>query len=207
MKMRSFALVLALTSCTALDSYAAAARVGDPAPAFTATDSNGRTHRLADYKGKLVVLEWHNRDCPYTRKHYESQNMQKLQKEWTGKGVVWLTVISSAPGEQGYVTADDENAYLKKMNAGPTAVLLDPKGDVGRLYGARTTPHMFIVDAGGNLIYNGAIDDRPTTDASDIAGATNYVSAALQQATSGKPVAQATTQPYGCNVKYARGTF
>jgi hypothetical protein len=133
--------------------------------------------------------------------------MQKLQTEWTGKGVVWLTVISSAEGEQGYVTAADENAYLQKMKAAPTAALLDPKGELGRLYGARTTPHMFVIDSSGTLVYNGAIDDRPTTDVSDISGATNYVSAALQQATSGMPVATATTQPYGCNVKYSRGTF
>lgn len=206
MKIRFFAFVLALTSCGAPDTFAGAARVGDAAPGFTATDSNGRTHRLSDYKGKLVVLEWHNRECPYTRKHYESGNMQKLQKEWTGKGVVWLTVISSAPGEQGYVTASEENAHLEKMHAAPTAALLDPKGDVGRLYGARTTPHMFLIDTNGTLIYNGAIDDRPTSDPSDINGATNYVMAALQEAVSGKPVATATTQPYGCNVKYARGT-
>ena len=184
----------------------AVARVGDPASPFTSIDSNGRNHNLSDYKGKVVVLEWHNRECPYTRKHYDSGNMQKLQKEWTGKGVVWLTVISSAPGEQGYVTAADENAYLRKVNAAPTAVLLDPKGDLGRLYGARTTPHMFVIDGKGTLVYNGAIDDRPTTDTGDVAGATNYVSAALQQVNDGKPVANATTQPYGCNVKYARGT-
>ena len=207
MKFPLFTFVLAVASLVASDTVGAAARVGDPAPGFTSTDSNGRTHNLSDYKGKLVVLEWHNRECPYTRKHYESSNMQKLQKEWTGKGVVWLTVISSAPGEQGYVTAADENAYLRKMNAAPTAVLLDPKGELGRLYGARTTPHMFVIDANGALVYNGAIDDRPTTDTADVAGATNYVSEALQQASNSKPVAAATTQPYGCNVKYARGTF
>jgi peroxiredoxin len=172
MKFPLFTLVVAVASLVASDTVGAAARVGDPAPAFTSTDSNGRTHNLSDYKGKLVVLEWHNRECPYTRKHYESSNMQKLQKEWTGKGVVWLTVISSAPGEQGYVTAADENAYLRKMNAAPTAVLLDPKGELGRLYGARTTPHMFVIDANGALVYNGAIDDRPTTDTADVAPAT-----------------------------------
>jgi peroxiredoxin len=207
MKSPVLTLTLAVTVLAGSGTVRAVARVGDPAPGFTGTDSNGRRHSLADYKGKVVVLEWHNRECPYTRKHYESSNMQKLQTEWTGKGVVWLTVISSAEGEQGYVTAADENAYLQKMKAAPTAALLDPKGELGRLYGARTTPHMFVIDSSGTLVYNGAIDDRPTTDVSDISGATNYVSAALQQATSGMPVATATTQPYGCNVKYSRGTF
>jgi len=206
MKYPFLTLMLAVAVLAGSGTVGAVARVGDPAPGFTGTDSNGRSHNLSDYKGKVVVLEWHNRECPYTRKHYESSNMQTLQKEWTGKGVVWLTVISSAPGEQGYVTAADENAYLRKVNAAPTAVLLDPKGDLGRLYGARTTPHMLVIDCKGTLAYNGAIDDRPTTDTGDVAGATNYVSAALQQVTGGKPVANATTQPYGCNVKYARGT-
>ncbi len=181
-----------------------AARVGEPAPAFTATDSNGRQHSLAQYKGKFVVLEWHNQGCPYVGKHYGSGNMQKLQKYWTGKGVIWLTVISSAPGEQGYVTADQENDYLKKMNAAPTAALLDPKGDLGHLYGARTSPQMFVINPQGELIYDGAIDDKPTTDQADIAGAKNYVAAALEQAMAGKPVAVATSRPYGCSVKYAR---
>jgi hypothetical protein len=181
---------------------ALAARIGEPAPDFTATDSNGKTHHLADYKGKYVVLEWHNQGCPYTRKHYESSNMQRLQKEWTGKDVVWFTVISSAPGTQGYVTASQENDYLKKMNASPTAVLLDPDGNLGHLYAAKTTPHMYIINPAGVLIYNGAIDDHPTPDPSDIASSKNYVSIALQQAMSGKPVSDAATRPYGCSVKY-----
>lgn len=179
-----------------------AARVGDPAPGFTATDSNGKTHRLADYKGKYVVLEWHNQGCPYTRKHYGSGNMQQLQKEWTSKGVVWFTVISSAPGTQGYVTASDENEYVKKMSAAPTAVLLDPDGNLGHLYAAKTTPHMFIIDPNGVLIYNGAIDDHPTSDEADIPSSKNYVSAALQEAMAGKKVSDAATRPYGCSVKY-----
>ena len=135
-----------------------AARVGDAAPDFTAPDSNGKAHKLSDYRGKIVVLEWHNQGCPYTRKHYESGNMQKLQREWTAKGVVWLTVISSAPGMQGYVTAPEENDYVKRMNAAPTAALLDPDGNLGHLYAAKTTPHMYIIDGSGVLIYNGAID-------------------------------------------------
>jgi peroxiredoxin len=185
-------------------AFCFAIKVGEAAPDFTAGDSNGQTRKLSDYKGKYVVLEWHNQGCPYTRKHYESGNMQKLQKDWTSKGIVWLTVISSAPGKQGYVTASEENDYVKRMNASPTAVLLDPKGDLGRMYGAKTTPHMYIIDPQGRLIYNGAIDDRPTSDQADIAGAKNFVSQALEEATAGKPVSTAATTPYGCSVKYAR---
>ncbi|HTC93135.1 MAG TPA: redoxin domain-containing protein [Terriglobales bacterium] len=199
MKRYSIALILGLLLFSAA---AFAARVGESAPDFTATDSNGKVQKLSDYKGKFVVLEWTNQSCPYTRKHYESGNMQKLQKEWTQKGVAWFTVVSSAPGAQGYVTATEENDYVKKVNAAPTAVLLDPKGDLGHLFAAKTTPHMFIIDPSGKLIYNGAIDDHPTTDVSDIAGSTNYVSQALEQAMSGKPIAEAATRPYGCSVKY-----
>jgi peroxiredoxin len=180
-----------------------AAQVGAPAPDFTATDTNGKVHHLSQYKGKFVVLEWHNRDCPYTRKHYASGNMERLQKEWTEKGVVWFTVISSAPGTQGYVTAADENAYVAKMNASPTAVLLDPSGSLGHLYGAKTTPHMFVINPEGVLIYNGAIDDKPTTDTADIATAKNYVQTALEEAMAGQSVAAPTARPYGCSVKYA----
>lgn len=185
-----------------LAATAWAAKVGDPAPDFTATDSNGKTHHLADYKDKYVVLEWHNQGCPYTRKHYASGNMQRLQKEWTDKGVAWFTVISSAPGTQGYVTAAEENDYVKKMNAGPTAVLLDPDGNLGHLYAAKTTPHMFIIDPKGVLIYNGAIDDHPTSDQSDISNSKNYVSTALAEAMSGKKITDPATRPYGCSVKY-----
>lgn len=183
-------------------SGALAVKVGDPAPDFTATDSNDKTHHLAEYKGKYVVLEWHNQGCPYTRKHYESGNMQRLQREWTSKGVVWFTVISSAPGTQGYVNAREENEYVKKLNATPTAVLLDPDGSLGHLYAAKTTPHMYVIDPNGVLIYNGAIDDHPTPDQSDIPKSKNYVSAALQEAMSGKRVSDPTTRPYGCSVKY-----
>jgi peroxiredoxin len=191
----AFAVALAL-------STAWAARVGERAPDFTATDSNGKVHKLSEYAGKFVVLEWHNRGCPYTAKHYDSGNMQRLQHEWTARGVVWLTVISSAPGKQGYITAADENAFLKQANAAPTAVLLDPTGALGHLYEAKTTPQMFIINPQGTLIYNGAIDDRATTDASDINRAKNYVSLALGEALAGKPVSMASTRPYGCSVKY-----
>lgn len=189
-----------------LPVFAAAqtARVGAPAPDFTATDSRGQTESLTQFHGKFVVLEWHNQGCPYTRKHYESGNMQALQKEWTGKGVVWFTVISSAPGQQGYVTPSQENAYLSQVHADPTAVLMDPQGTVGRLYNAKTTPDMYVIDPNGKLIYSGAIDDRPTTDVSDVRGANNYVSDALAEAMAGKPVAMPYTRAYGCSVKYAQ---
>ena len=197
-----FRLMLHIGLLSLLAIAASAAKVGDPAPDFTATDSNGQSRHLADYKGKYVVLEWHNQGCPYTRKHYAGGNMQALQKEWTGKGVVWFTVISSAPGAQGYVTAAEENDYVKKMNAAPTAVLLDPDGRLGHLYAAKTTPHMFVIDPNGALIYNGAIDDHPTAEQSDIPNSKNYVSTALTEAMSGKKVSDAATRPYGCSVKY-----
>lgn len=179
-----------------------AVKVGEPAPGFTAVDSHGKTQKLADYKGKFVVLEWHNQGCPYTKKHYESGNMQGLQKKWTEQGVIWLTVISSAPGTQGFVTPTQENEYVQKMQAFPTAVLMDPGGTLGHLYSAKTTPHMFIIDPQGALIYQGAIDDRPTSDQKDIAGARNYVDAALTEAIQHKPVVDGATRPYGCSVKY-----
>lgn len=201
---KSFAVSVAVAVSLLIALTAArAARVGERAPEFTGTDTNGQTHRLSDYQGKFVVLEWTNHDCPYTRKQYKSGNMQRLQREWTSKGVVWLTVISSAQGEQGYMTATDENAYLKQVDASPTAVLLDPTGALGHLYDAKTTPHMFIINPQGTLIYNGAIDDKPTTDLADVPGAKNYVSLALDEAMSGKPVSIPTSRPYGCSVKYA----
>src|SRR5215469_8613514 len=172
---------VAASAILLLVTAALAARVGDPAPPFSSVDNHGKTQKLADYRGKYVVLEWHNQGCPYTKKHYESGNMQRLQKEWTQKGVVWLTVISSAPGTQGYVTAPEENDYVKRMHAVPTAVLLDPDGNLGHLYAAKTTPHMYIIDPKGTLIYNGAIDDHPTADPADIPNSRNYVSTALEQ--------------------------
>src|SRR5277367_5991942 len=181
---------------------ASAAKVGGAAPDFTGTASTGQAYHLADFRGKYVVLEWHNNGCPYTMKHYNSGNMQRLQKEWTAKGVVWFTVISSAPGTQGYVDAGQENAYMKKMGAQPTAAILDPKGEIGHLYEAKTTPNMFIIDPSGKLIYAGAIDDHPTAEISDIQSSKNYVSAALSEAMNGKAVQTPVTRPYGCSVKY-----
>jgi peroxiredoxin len=186
-----------------LISSAYAAKVGESAPDFQATASNGQVHQLSQYRGKFVVLEWHNNGCPYTRKHYESGNMQRLQRDWTSKGVVWFTVISSAPGQQGYVTAQQENDYLKQTNASPSAALLDPQGDVGRLYSAKTTPHMFVINPQGVLVYDGAIDNKATTDQADISTAKNYVSQALEEAMGNKPVSIPTSRPYGCSVKYA----
>ena len=195
--------ILALGLLLVLVASAIAVRIGDPAPDFRAVDSNGKHQHLADYKGKYVVLEWHNQGCPYTKKHYESGNMQRLQKEWTDRGVIWLTVVSSAPGKQGYVTASEENTYLQQVKAAPTAVLMDPTGAIGHMYDAKTTPHMFLVSPQGTLIYNGAIDDRPTTDLNDVNAAKNFISAALNEATTGKPVRVPTSRPYGCSVKYS----
>jgi peroxiredoxin len=176
---------------------------GTQAPDFKGTDSNGVTHTLSQYRGKYVVLEWANKGCPYEQKHYLSGNMEALQKEWTDKGVVWLSILSSAPGEQGNVTPAEENQYLKTMHAAPTAAILDPSGGIGHLYQAKTTPHIFIIDPKGKLIYQGAIDDKPTTDLSDVQHAHNYLNEALNAAMAGKPVPMASTRPYGCAVKYA----
>ena len=181
---------------------ARAATVGQAAPTFNGKDSQGKTVSLSEYRGKYVVLEWTNRDCPFTKKQYDSGNMQALQKEWTGKGVVWLTVLSSAKNEDGYLDAAGENAQMAREHARPTAAILDPSGEIGKLYGAKTTPHMFIIDPNGKLIYAGAIDDKATTDVGDVKGAKNYVSAALTEAMAGQPVQVASTRPYGCSVKY-----
>jgi peroxiredoxin len=195
--------VMMLAGLLALAPAAMAVKVGDAAPDFKGTDSNGKTQSLDQYRGRYVVLEWHNHDCPFTKKHYEGGNMQSLQKMWTGKGVVWLTVISSAPGQEGYMTAAEENSYMKKVNAVPTATILDPTGVIGKEYGAKTTPDMFVINPEGKLIYAGAIDDHPSTDAEDIKTSKNYVSEALTEAMAGKQVGTAVTRPYGCSVKYA----
>lgn len=197
----ALAITFALMASVALSAFAA--RVGNPAPAFTGTDTHGKTHYLSDYRGKFVVLEWTNKDCPFTQKQYDSGNMQTLQRQWTQQGVVWLTILSSAPGHQGYMTATEENAWMAKVHASPTAAILDPSGTIGHAYEAKTTPHMFIIDPSGKLIYDGAIDDHPTTDTADVPISRNYVSEALTEAMSGKPVAVAYTRPYGCSVKYA----
>jgi len=197
-----FSMLVGLMLCAA-PLLIWAAKVGEAAPDFTASASNGKTVRLSEYRGKYVVLEWHNNGCPYVGKHYNSGNMQRLQKQWTSRGVVWLTILSSAPGKQGYVTASEENDYLAKMQAAPTAALLDPTGDIGHLYDAKTSPQMVVINPQGVEIYDGAIDDKPTTDLQDVPNATNYVSLALEAAMAGKQVQTPATRPYGCSVKYA----
>jgi len=180
----------------------AAATVGQPAPAFSLPGSDGKTHALADYSGKIVVLEWFNRECPFVKKHYDSQNMQKLQRNYTAKDVVWLSVISSAPGKQGHATASEAATTAKELNATPTVVLLDESGSVGQSYGAKTTPHMFLIDPDGKLLYMGGIDSIASPDADDIPKATQYVKVAFGEASAGKPVSNPSTRPYGCSVKY-----
>lgn len=195
--------VLATILATALFSAAAhgAPTVGQPAPGFSATNSDGKTTKLADLKGKYVVLEWTNDGCPFVKKHYNG-NMQTLQKEATDKGAVWLSVISSAPGKQGHVDGKAANALTASRKAHPSQVLLDPSGELGQLYDAKTTPHMFIINPEGKLIYAGGIDSIASADEEDIAKAKPYVRVALTEAMAGKPVTEAVTKPYGCSVKY-----
>jgi peroxiredoxin len=182
---------------------AAQARVGAAAPAFTLPDSNGRTVSLADFKGKTVVLEWSNHECPYVGKHYRGNNMQALQKKWTAKNIVWLTVLSSAPGKEGYVTGAEANKLTVERGAAPSAVLLDPRGTVGHAYGARVTPHMYIVSGDGLLLYAGGIDDKQSARLEDLKTARNFVDDALTEVSQGKPVSVTTSRAYGCSVKYA----
>jgi peroxiredoxin len=180
----------------------AALKIGEPAPGFTGIDTSGKSHALSDFRGKPVVLEWTNHDCPYVRKHYSSGNMQRQQQTATGQGVVWLSIISSAPGKQGHVTPAQADALTAERNAAPSAVILDEKGEIGRLYEAKTTPHMYIIDADGKLAYMGGIDSIASANPADIGKATQYVPAALAQVMNGEPVAPSVTRPYGCSVKY-----
>jgi len=179
-----------------------AATVGQKAPDFTLKDSNDKTHSLSQYKGKFVVLEWVNFGCPFVRKHYDSGNMQKLQKTYTGKGVIWLSICSSASGKQGNLSPVEINKTIKERGSAQTAYLIDSDGKVGRMYGAKTTPDMFVIDRQGDLVYAGAIDDKVSTDVDDVPGAKNYVIAALDEAMNGKAVQIASTKSYGCSVKY-----
>jgi peroxiredoxin len=196
------ALTATATLTAARGRAAAAAAIGQPAPTFTAGATNGSNVNLAEHRGKIVVLEWTNHECPYVRKHYETGNMQALQKEAKAKDVVWLTIISSAPGEQGHVTAAQADELTRSRQAVPTAVLLDPRGTVGRLYDAKVTPHMYVIDPKGVLMYAGAIDDRPTTRRADVQTAQNYVRVALAAVMAGQPVKTPVTRAYGCTVKY-----
>jgi hypothetical protein len=172
------------------------------APDFTLTDTNGQKHSLADYKGKFVVLEWFNPDCPFVKKHYDSGNMPGLQKQYTAKGVIWLSIDSSAEGQEGNYPPQGLNKFMTDKGAAPTAVFADSDGRVGHLYAVQTTPHMYVINSKGILIYQGAIDDTPSADIADLKTAKNYVSAALDAAMNGKPVTVSTTKSYGCSVKY-----
>jgi peroxiredoxin len=180
----------------------AAPSVGAPAPGFTLTDSNGTSHNLSDFKGKFVVLEWLNHGCPFVQKHYDGGNMQGLQKEYTGKDVVWLSIVSSAPGKQGHMSPGETNKAKEEKGSAPTAVLIDEDGTVGRLYNAKVTPELFVINPEGTLIYAGAIDDKKSVDPADVAGAKNYVKQALDEALAGQPVSEPSTTAYGCSVKY-----
>jgi len=181
----------------------ASSDLGKPAPLFTGTDSNGKSWSLAELKGKVVVIETTNHDCPYVGKHYRSGNMQAQQRDAAAKGVVWLTVAASAPGEQGYVTAQEANEVVRQTNAAPAAVLLDPQGKIAHAYGATVTPHMYIIDASGMLVYKGGIDSIVSTNVDDIPRAKQYVRIALGEVLAGKPVSEPSTRPYGCSLKYA----
>lgn len=200
--MKKIILSLMMGLLLAVPSAQAAVQTGQPAPDFTLTDTRGKTHALAEHKGQYIVLEWVNHECPFVKKHYNSGNMQKLQKEYTGKGVIWLSINSSAEGKEGYTTPDIANALTNEKEAAPTALLLDSDGKVGKVYAAQTTPHMYVINPEGVLIYQGAIDSKPGVDPSDIATAANFVKAALDSAMGGQPVAEASTKSYGCSVKY-----
>lgn len=196
------AAALAIGGVVFTQARAETAKIGAPAPAFTELDSSGEKVSLSDFAGKTVVLEWTNDGCPFVQNQYRSGNMQKTQAEATGQGVVWLTVISSKPGSQGYVTGKQADALTAQRGAKPTQVLLDPDGSMGRAYGARTTPHMYIIKPDGMLAYNGAIDSIASADVNDIPKAKNYVLASLSSLEQGKAPDPALTVPYGCSVKY-----
>lgn len=201
MKIRNilFTLLAIVGLCS---TSVAVAKMDKPAPDFTLNSVSGTMVSLSDYKGKTVVLEWTNHECPYVQKHYDSDNMQSLQRKYTTQDVVWLSIISSAPGKQGYIDAETANQLTSSRNAAPTQVLFDPEGKVGRQYGARTTPHMFIIDQKGTLRYMGAIDSIKSANSADIAKATNYVDEGLTSLLAGKAIAKKSSSPYGCSVKY-----
>jgi peroxiredoxin len=200
--MKHLLAPLALVAFMAATPALAVATVGQPAPAFTATDSNGRQVSLADFKGKTVVLEWTNPDCPFVQKYYSGGDMQKLQADARKQGVVWLTVNSGAPGKQGAMTGADANAKLRQLGSAPSAYLVDSSGTVGRAYGAKTTPHMFVIDPAGTVAYAGGIDNMPTANPADIARAQPLVKLALADLAAGRAVETSSSKPYGCSVKY-----
>src|SRR6266849_2176659 len=201
MKTKSILTILAsLATTTFLALYAPP--VGSAAPDFSLTDAKGKTYSLSEYKGKYVVLEWFNPECPFVKKHYGGGNMQKLQEEYTGKGVVWLTINSNAPGTEGNLSPEQAEKVANAWKTKQTALLLDPEGKAGRAYGAKNTPNMVIVNPEGKIVYQGAIDSKATPNPADIPNSTNYVKVALDDSLSGKPVSNPTTKPYGCSVKY-----
>jgi peroxiredoxin len=201
MKTKLLTALVTIATSTALFAADSPA-VGTTAPDFSLTDSKGKTQSVSQYKGKYVVLEWFNPECPFVKKHYGSGNMQKLQEEFTGKGIVWLTIDSSAPGLQGNLTAEQANAKMAEWKTRQTALVLDPDGKAGRSYGAKNTPHMFVINPEGKIVYEGAIDSKATPNPADITSATNYVKVALDESLSGKAVSNANTKPYGCSIKY-----
>jgi peroxiredoxin len=201
--MKTKLLLTAVATFMAGAIYAAdVPPVGTAAPDFSLTDSNGKAHSLSQYKGKYVVLEWFNPECPFVKKHYGSDNMQKLQQQYTSKGVVWLTIDSNAPGTEGNMTPEQAQKIMSSWKTHQTALLLDPESKVARSYGARNTPDMIVINPEGKIVYEGAIDNRPTPNPNDIPSSTNYVKAALDESLAGKPVSNPTTKPYGCSVKY-----
>jgi peroxiredoxin len=203
MNYRSFFPALTLLGLLTVPLPAlAAATPGQPAPDFNVTDIAGKPVKLSELKGKYVVLEWTNDGCPYVRKHYDSGNMQGLQKKHTADGVQWIVVNSSSPGKQGHMTAEQEASQIKKEGWNATHVVLDPEGKLGKAFGAKVTPHMFVIDKEGKVAYEGAIDSKNTSEKADIAGAENYIDSAFKDLKAGKPVTTASTRPYGCNVKY-----
>src|SRR5258705_13983164 len=201
--MKTKLLITAITAFIGSALYAAdVPPVGSAAPDFSAPDANGKTQSLAQYKGKYVVLEWFNPECPFVKKHYGTDNMQKLQKEYTDKGVVWLTIDSNAPGTEGNLTPEQAQKVATSWKTQQTALLLDPDGKVGRAFGAKNTPNMVIINPDGKIAYEGAIDSKATPNPADIPSSTNYVKAALDQSLAGKSVSTPQTKPYGCSVKY-----
>ena len=201
------ALALALLTVVASAAPVAAqtdqADIGEPVPDFTLEAADGETHSLSDFEGKYVVLEWLNFECPFVGKHYGSGNMQALQEKYTDEGVVWLSIVSSAPGKQGYYPPKEMIEQKKRHNGNMTAILMDPDGEIGKTYGATVTPHMYVINPDGELVYRGGIDDKPTTDEADIEGATNYVDRALTAVMNGEEVSPKQAKPYGCTIKYA----
>ena len=199
--MKHFVLSILAIACIAAPAYAAP-ETGKPAPDFTATDIKGNPFKLSDHKGKTVVLEWTNHECPFVMKQYGTKNMQNTQKAAHDKGAYWVSIVSSAEGRQGHTTPEQAQKIVDESGATPDVKILDEKGEIGKLYGASTTPHMFVIDKDGNVAYMGAIDDNPSPRPETVEGAKNYVLTAIDELSAGKPVETPVTQPYGCNVKY-----